>query len=142
MQENKVKIEQKLKKERRTLQKQMQELEQQLLMVKKNRADRLETTNDQLAVLHARRQTVKDQIDVKLREHHTCLKDLMADLAELRSVEGGADIDVAPLIESFVAASGNLIQSELVQQRMQQFEGEKRVPTVSAPTVTIEMPTV
>lgn len=49
VQENKVKLEARLKAERESLHNQMLELEEQLTMVKKNRNDRIENANEKLA---------------------------------------------------------------------------------------------
>jgi hypothetical protein len=92
--ENRNKLEAKLKIERQSLQKQKEELEHQLIMVMKNRNDRIEAAKEQQAVLTERKQELKNEMDVKLREHHTCLQQIMQNLAELRSIEG-SDVEVS-----------------------------------------------
>ena len=62
-------------------------------MVMKNRNDRLEAAKEQQAALAERKSAVKDEMDGKLRAHHTCLQQIMQNLSELRSIEG-SDIEV------------------------------------------------
>lgn len=68
VQDNKVKLESRLKAERESLHNQMLELEQQLTMVKKNRNERIESTNEKLADIQDRKVKIQTEIDDQVQE--------------------------------------------------------------------------
>ena len=74
VQDNKIKLEARLKAERESLHNQMLELKQQLEMVKKNRAERIESTNEKLSEIYGQKMKIKSEIESQVREHHACLK--------------------------------------------------------------------
>jgi len=68
VQDNKVKLKSRLKAERESLHNQMLELEQQLTMVKKNRNERIESTNEKLANIQDRKVKIQTEIDDQMQE--------------------------------------------------------------------------
>lgn len=120
LQESKVKLESKLKQERRSLQMQMQQLENQLIMAKKNRNERVEVAKEQLAAVQVRKEGVKAQLDSQLHEQQTFLKQLLTNLAELRSIEG-SQTEMGQFIKAFVTGSGNSVQPALPEQLLAQL---------------------
>ena len=115
VQDNKVKLEEKLKAERESLHNQMQELQQQLEMVKQNRADRIECTNEKLSEIQERKMKIKSEIESQVEEHHACLKQVITDLAWVKPHGDSQDNDYNALITDFMAVSGS-IGPELLQE--------------------------
>jgi len=68
VQDNKVKLKSRLKAERESLHNQMLELEQQLTMVKKNRNERIESTNEKLADIQDIKVKIQTEIDDQMQE--------------------------------------------------------------------------
>ena len=94
----------------------MQELEQQLVLVKKNRTERIESTNEKLADIQDRKKKIKDDMDIQLKEHHSCLKQVISDLAEVQQC-GDQEEEYNALISDFMAVSGGVGDEYLFEQQ-------------------------
>lgn len=91
----------------------MNELEQQLGLVKKNRQERIDGTNEKLAEIQHKKNQIKNDIEDKVREHRECIKQVIQDLAEVKR-KGDQDQEYQALMNDFMTVSGS-IGAELLQ---------------------------
>ena len=83
-------------------------------MVKKNRSERIENTNEKLADIQERKKKIKDDMDYQLREHHSCLKQVISELAEVQQ-RGDQEEEYNALISDFMAVSGGVGAEHLLE---------------------------